>query len=149
MTEQDKRQNIVKIAKTWLRTPFVMNGRIKGSGVDCATLLVEVFEEAGLIPHVDAGNFKIDFHLHHSKEYYLEWVTKYCTEIELSQVQPGDLLLFKFGRIVSHSALVIDFPILIQANIDGTAYANFNEETLKLRFNSIWSFDYNKNFFDK
>ena len=35
------RPEAVAIARSWIRTPYVMGGRIKGAGCDCATLLSE------------------------------------------------------------------------------------------------------------
>jgi cell wall-associated NlpC family hydrolase len=145
MTEQEHRQKVVDIAKSYLKTPFHMGGRIKGVGVDCVTMLLNVFEEAELLPHIELPNFKIDFHLHRSTEFYLEGVMKYCHKIELLEVQPGDILLFKTGRIVSHGALVVDFPKLIHViNSHGCTYVDFNEISLKNRFNSAWCFDFDK-----
>lgn len=144
MTEQESRLKIVEISKTWLGTPFHMNGKVKSAGVDCATFLSETFTEAGLIAHIDAGTYKSDFHLHRSEEIYLEWINKYCHKIDLSEAQPADILLFRFGRIVSHAVLVVNFPKLIHVDTE-CSYINFDHPWLKERFHSCWCFNFDIN----
>jgi cell wall-associated NlpC family hydrolase len=53
--------------------------------------------------------------LHHDEEQFLQWVTPYTREIERDQLGPGDLIMWKFGRTYSHSAIVIDMPRVIHA----------------------------------
>lgn len=44
-----KNLEAVAEAMTWLGTPYHHQGRVKGVGVDCATLLCEVYKEVGLM----------------------------------------------------------------------------------------------------
>ena len=55
MNEKEKveRTRFVQCALTYVGTPYHHMGRIKGAGVDCATLLICAAEEAGLIGHVE------------------------------------------------------------------------------------------------
>ncbi len=39
---------VVRVARTWLGTPYHHQGRVKGAGVDCAGLSVGVAKELGL-----------------------------------------------------------------------------------------------------
>lgn len=111
MTTRDK---IVAAARGWLNTPFHHQGRVKGVGVDCLQLLVAVYQEAGLLPaDVDPGNYARDWHMHHDEERYLFGVGQYAKPTETPR--PGDVALFKFGRCVSHAAIVIDWPMVIHA----------------------------------
>lgn len=118
---------IVDLAKDWLGTPYHPNARVKGKGggVDCALLLAEVYEQAGLIPHIEPGYYPQDWHLHNADEQYLGWVLKYADEV--LEPAPGDIALYQFGqktqnpvnsrhtRIISHAAIVIDWPVVIHA----------------------------------
>lgn len=117
MTEQEQteRARVVEIAKTWLRTPYHHQGRVKGAGVDCGMLLLEVFEEAGLIPHIDPGHYPPDWALHRSEERYLGWVEQYAHPVE--GPEPGDLALYKVGRCISHAGIVIEWPTIIHASM--------------------------------
>ncbi len=42
------REHIVQIARSWLGTPFVHQGRVKGKGCDCLGLVLGVGAEAGV-----------------------------------------------------------------------------------------------------
>jgi cell wall-associated NlpC family hydrolase len=69
---RDLRRAVVAEAASWLRTPYHHMGRVKGGGVDCLMLLAEVYEAAGVIPHVEIPFYPPDWHLHRGVERYLE-----------------------------------------------------------------------------
>ena len=112
-----QRQRVVAEAETWLRTPYHHMGRIKGSGTDCLMLLAEVYEAAGVIPHVDVPFYPPDWNLHRDAERYLQGLMLYAREIGGSP-QSGDVAVFKFGRCFAHGAIVVSWPRLIHAWCD-------------------------------
>lgn len=114
-TEHIQRALVVEEARTWLRTPYHHMGRVKGAGVDCAMLLLEVYEKCGLIPHIELPHYPMDWALHRSEEKYLGWVEKYAVKVE--RPLPGDVALYRFGRCVSHGAIVIGWPEIIHAHL--------------------------------
>lgn len=124
-----ERQRVVSVARSWLGTPYHTGGRVKGpqGGIDCLTLLAEVFTEAGLVPRIPIPYYPADWHLHRSVERYLEGLLKYTLEIE-GPPQPGDIALWKFGRCFSHGAIVIAWPQVIHAYV-GSAVKYENAET--------------------
>jgi cell wall-associated NlpC family hydrolase len=101
------RAAVVAEAQAWLGTPFHHQGRVKGSGVDCAMLLAEVYQRCGLVPYVDPGYYPPDWHLHRDAERYLEKLMPYARELAGAPA-PGDVAVFQFGRTFSHGAIVID-----------------------------------------
>jgi cell wall-associated NlpC family hydrolase len=101
-------------ALSWLSTPYHHQARIKGAGVDCAQMPADVFEKAGLIPHIEP-EYSPQWMLHRDEEKYLEWVRPFAREITRAELLPGDLVMWKFGRTYSHSAIVIEAPIVIHA----------------------------------
>jgi cell wall-associated NlpC family hydrolase len=105
--ERDERARVVAIALTWERTPYRHGAHLKGKACDC-TFVADVYEEAGLIGHVDIEVYSPQFMLNQREEKYLGYVQRYAHEIA-GPPQPGDLVLYKFGRVLSHSAIVI-FP---------------------------------------
>lgn len=128
---------IVEIARGWLGTPYHHRARVKGAGVDCAMLLCEVYEAAGMIPHIDPGYYPSDWHLHRDDERYLSWVLQYADEVQ--DPQPGDIALYQFGqitshpinarhtRIISHAAIVMEWPLVIHAvRGEGVVYGEGN-----------------------
>jgi len=109
------RQAVAAEAMTWLGTPYHPHARVKGGGVDCAMLLAEVFERAGVVPHVDPGFYAIDWHLHRSEELFLDWLQRAGAR-EIAQPRLGDVCVYRFGRTYSHGAIVVsDDGLLIHA----------------------------------
>lgn len=142
MTEQEgrERRQVVAEARTWLGTPYHLNARIKGAGVDCGTFLIASFAGAGLIEAVDLGTMSRDFHLHRGDEVYLRWVARFCREVT-REPRPGDILLYQYGRVMSHGALVVDFPRIIHATADtGVVLGSATEPALANRQAAIFSF---------
>ncbi len=109
-----RRAAIVAEAERWLGTPFHHQGRVKRAGVDCAMLLAEVFERCGCVPHVEAGYYPPDWHMHRDAERYLEKLLPYASEIA-GPPEPGDVAVFRFGRTFSHGAIAVAWPRLIHA----------------------------------
>jgi cell wall-associated NlpC family hydrolase len=122
MTLDPKRKEIVDEAISWLRTPYHHEARVKRSGVDCGMLLAEVFERVGLIPHIDPSHYPPDFMMHRADEWYLSIISTYCHEIEGDPL-PGDVMLFKVGRLYAHGGIVIDWPMIIHASIQDKVVA--------------------------
>jgi NlpC/P60 family putative phage cell wall peptidase len=107
------RQQIITAARGWLGTPFHHEGRVKGAGVDCLQLLIAVYSEVGLLPPVEPEHYPWDWHFHRSEERYLQGVAQHARQVPAAE--PGDIDLFKFGRCVSHAAIVLDWPRCIHA----------------------------------
>ncbi len=113
--QDTERARVVAVAREWLGTPYHTGGRVKDAGVDCLTLLAEVFHEAGLVEKIDIPYYPNDWHLHRAAERYLDGLLQYTREI--SAPLPGDIALWKFGRCFSHGAIVIEWPIIIHAYV--------------------------------
>lgn len=105
-TIKAQRQAVIDEAHSWLRTPYHHQGAVKGVGVDCAMILVEVYKAVGLIPaDLDPRPYPVEWHLHRDFERYLGWLDIYATRTE--DPKPGDISIFKFGRCFSHSAIIV------------------------------------------
>lgn len=114
MMDDPRRIAVIEEASRWLGTPYHHMGRLRGRGVDCLTLLAEVYEAVGLIPHVDLDFYPPDWHLHRGDELYFNGISRYAREIDRPP-QPADIALFRFGRCFSHGAIVTEWPRLIHA----------------------------------
>ena len=109
------RQDVVDEAVEWLHTPYHHAGRIKSVGVDCGMFLLEVFNRVGLIPRIVPEAYPRDFHLHRNREWYAGIVAEHMDPTD--DPQPGDVVLFRFGRIISHGAIVIEWPRIIHSYV--------------------------------
>lgn len=99
------RAAIVAEARTWLGTPYHHMGHVKGAGVDCAWLLIEVYSAVGAIERFDPGYYPQDWSLHRGEERYLNFVLERATEVQEPRL--GDLVVMRYGRTFSHGAICI------------------------------------------
>lgn len=123
MTEDEAagRARVVAAARSFIGTPYHHNAMLKGIGVDCATLIVLVYREAGFTV-ADPPPYAPQWFLHRDEELYLAEIGKYARRIE-GPPQPGDLAVFKMGRTYSHGAVVVDpaWPAVVHALGDARA----------------------------
>ncbi len=151
MTEAAQRMAVVTEALSWLGTPYHHMGRVKGrhGGVDCAMLIAEVYERAGIIPHLDVAFYPHDWHLHRRDERFLGYILPHAHPIEAPLV--GDLVTFRFGLGFAHAAIVVfpGWPRIIHSDMDarcvtladGTAGRHAHERSgaeRERKFFSIW-----------
>lgn len=109
---------VVAEALSWRRTPYHPCGRIKGlrGGVDCACFIAEVYERAGVTPHIEIASYPPDWHLHQAGERFLEQVLPRAQQV--AAPEPGDLAMWRVGRAFAHAAIVLDWPRIIHADRD-------------------------------
>jgi len=144
MTEQEQREAVVAEAHTWLNTPYRHMAAVKGSGVDCATILREVYGKvlpgcAGIV----IDHYPPDWHLHRDDERYLDIVRKYASEVETPK--PGDIVVIRYGRAFSHGGIVVNWPLCIHAYVSARCVcledfqANKELDGRPMKFFSPWA----------
>lgn len=132
------REAVVAAARSWLGTPYVHQADVKGHGADCAMLLVRVYADLGLIPaDYDPRPYADRWYLHRDEELYLEGVCKFCRQVE--QPQPGDVVLFKFGRTASHAGILVADDLMVHAFFETRRVELAEVRSLGDRFHSYWS----------
>lgn len=141
--EREQRRLVIQIAESWLNTPYHHMASVKGVGVDCAFLLREVYFEAGLIEKFDIPYYPPDWAMHRSEERFLNTVESYSRPV--LKPRPGDIAVFRYGRCVSHGAIVLDWPVIIHSAVSDTGarlgVIRDSAEPIKHRlhgFYSIW-----------
>jgi hypothetical protein len=88
---------------------------------DC-TFVAKVYEEAGLLPPVDIPHYSSQAHLNRQAAAYLTIVMRCAKrEIEEGEQLPGDLVMYHIARTWSHSAIVLDWPAVIHADLGAQA----------------------------
>ena len=144
MTGEEKvvRAAIVTEARSWLLTPWHHNARVKGAGVDCGQFLAAVFEAVGLVPHVETIDYPADFMMHRDDEIFLGYVERYATPLLNLEPLAGDVVLFRFGRVISHAGIVTQWPEIIHAYVDTKNVTLDNVATnlrLRERYVGAWT----------
>ena len=119
--EEAKRAAIVAEARSWIGTPYISNGMIKGKrgGTDCAMFVLATYMETGFIPKdYDPRPYPPQWHIHKSEERYLSHVTTFAKEVagpSEREPKPGDFVMFKIGMAFAHGAIIEQWPIVIHA----------------------------------
>src|SRR5208282_2795193 len=134
------RQEAVQIARSWIGTPYVRSGRLKGSGVDCGTLLLCYLVEIGAASHDEnIPVFSDDWFSHATEESYKYRLMKHARKIAETvcvgrpDAMPGDLVLFRVvgSRVYNHGAIVTVWPKGIHALAgEGVREVNLAEHAL-------------------
>lgn len=139
--ERAERDRLVSEVLTWLGTPYHHAGRIKGGGTDCGMLILQAFINVDLIRDTEVEYYPMDWHLHRSTERYLDWVRRYCHQVVREIPLPGDIIVYRYGRCISHGALVVAWPRLIHAYLGlGVVLADGNDADMKKRQSGIYSY---------
>jgi cell wall-associated NlpC family hydrolase len=147
MGEAEQRAAVVAAARLWRGTPWHHNARVMGAGIDCANIICDAFEKAGLIQHIEPV-YARQWGLHQDRELFIEWIEKSGGhEIDRSSVKVGDIATFKFGRTFFHGAIFTDSVTVIHADmrmgvIEEPISQNMRLQTRmdsgRARFFSLW-----------
>lgn len=136
-----ERQAVAAAARAWIGTRFHHRACIKGVGVDCAQFPVAVYRELALIDEPTIEPYPFDWFLHQDRERFLEVVSQYCVSIETPDV--GDIALFRYGRTVSHAAIVVtllpELTVIHSARATGVVMEECGSTTpLGVRLVGFW-----------
>lgn len=107
------RTSVITEARSWVGTPYHHAANVKGHGVDCGMLLLEVYSKAGCFPWFDPRPYSNTFFLHGDEEIYLKQCQRFGKEV--ADPEPGDAALWRIGRLFAHGAVVVKWPIVIHA----------------------------------
>ncbi|MDD2321745.1 MAG: NlpC/P60 family protein, partial [Geobacteraceae bacterium] len=125
---------------SWEKTRWVHGQAVKGVGTDCVQFPVAVAKWAGWLP---AGfktvPYDVDYALHNEESILVRELKKYCNQVPLDQVRPGDLLAFFFGKCESHAGFYIGNGQVMHAHIrHGVVRTELRSIRSKLK--SAWRF---------
>jgi cell wall-associated NlpC family hydrolase len=112
--ERALRNAIIKEALSWVGTPYAQQAAVKGAAVDCVMLMVSAMVAGGILLPFDPRPYPPLFHLHRDDERYLGWLTAIGNEV--ASPQPGDFVLWKFGRVYSHGGVIIAPGVVCNAS---------------------------------
>ncbi len=117
------RAEFVAEARTWIGTPYVPRGTLKGIGCDCATLLYVCLRDAGIIVPQDVGVFSTDWWAHTTEESYRRWMLRHASQVAegicTGSLKPddGNIILCRTagGRVYNHGAIITKWPLGVHA----------------------------------
>lgn len=130
------RKEIIREADEWIGTPWQHQACVKGAGVDCAMLVAGVARNVGLLSEEEMKtipNYPKDWHFHQDfalLPYIMEQLN--CKEKDIRYKRPGDILVFKIGRVPSH------LGILLEDNIFIHSYSGGNGVVVKNGLSAQW-----------
>ena len=110
------RLKIIEEAFSWLGTPFVNNGDIKGrnGAVDCAMLLRRCYVDAGRLSEFDPRPYPPSWHVHQDEELFLQWIEK-LGGVQTDKPKVADIAIYQFGRCFSHGAVIVNSQEIVHA----------------------------------
>ncbi len=102
------RAAVVREALEWIGTPFQHAQHCKGRGCDCIGLVIGVFQRLGAIPaNYAPPGYSQQWHAHKNEELLVASAHGMGFMDKATDPEPGDLLVFKFGRVCSHSGIYL------------------------------------------
>ena len=114
--ERRERERFTKAAHSFLGTPYHHEARLKGGGIDCATLLAEAAAEARIIPRIDLPHYPAQWMHHRHRERLVEIVSEWGTEVFRTPIV-GDIVLWKFYNLFCHASIVTAWPNIIHSYV--------------------------------
>jgi cell wall-associated NlpC family hydrolase len=129
-----RQQNLYVEARSWVNTPFVAHGRVKGpgGGVDCVHLVSAILAAVGFAHRFDPPPYSVRAGQTSAHSQLIEYIDMHIpadrVSIErmmphfsgkpipdTSAIQAGDLLCFSLGRCAHHIGLVFGCGKFIHA----------------------------------
>jgi len=135
------RPEAVQVARSWLGTPYVLGGRVRGAGCDCGTLLAEYLIGIGAASREeleDLGFYGHDWFCHATSERYLLRLLRHARLVAETvcrrgvTAQPGSLALFRVvgSKVYNHGAIITEWPRGIHATADKVREVNLADDRL-------------------
>lgn len=124
------REQAVAEARTWLGTPYEKGQHLKKCGVDCGTILFEIYRAAGFISPKDQEIFDQiapkhpDWFCHTAEEKYIKLALRHAHQVlkKISyatlDAKPGNVVVTHHtpeGQIWNHGGIVVRWPLVIHA----------------------------------
>ena len=111
-----KRDDIVAEARSWLGTKWQHQASLKGKAADCIGLVRGVYTDLTGITVQTPIDYPATWHLYRQEEWLYPEVAKYAEEIPVTDTQPGDVLLFGFGKgPAAHCGILVTADTFIHA----------------------------------
>ncbi len=118
------RTTIVAEARAWIGTPYRHQASLKGVGCDCLGLVRGVWRAVLGVEPERPPPYDPDWAEASSGEPLAEAALRHLVAVDLADIAPGDVLLFRWraGLTAKHAAIVTAPDLMVHAH-DGAAVA--------------------------
>ena len=133
-------EEIAKEARKWVGVKYRHRGMTM-RGCDCSGFLLGVMRKLGFLLNYKLRYYPPDWNLHSGADNFLvEEIGRFAVEIKKSETNPGDVLVFNFGKCNSHAGILVEKGIFVHCYLTGK---KVGYGVLK---NSIWENRWSKTF---
>lgn len=103
------RSEVVRIALSYVGTPYAHQGRLPGVGLDCYGVIGCAYREAGIdLP------MRSDYSASPSQPELYRWMDAHFDHVGLQDIQPADVLVFRMVVEAQHMAIVLSInPVVM------------------------------------
>lgn len=124
----EKQQDIISIARSWVGTPFVYQGNVKGVGADCAALVKEIY-----LKHTafSSSHDYITYGFLPNFGRVVDMLREYSTRV--TTPEPADIVLYNV-RGSPHFAVLTDTGTIVHSHIKTRKYVEVTFVDSKLIF---------------
>lgn len=122
---------LVEISKTYVGTPHINGGNVKGAGLDCCTLVTNIYRDMGWVDVSVPFSYSGDWYCRKEhREYVLTYLKKYCEKVD--DLKEGDIISYRWGRSdFAHLAIYLgDGRIIHCAADDGVEITDIDDPRL-------------------
>jgi cell wall-associated NlpC family hydrolase len=131
--------DLIREAKSWVRTPYHPQASVKGVGVDCVNFVCQVYQSADLVGEFQMPNYSMDGGMHMDSEIVEPYIIQAGFHVVETGNMPGDLLAFKIGKIVYHLGIQISSNLFVHAiRTYGVIESRLDDSTYLKRLHKIY-----------
>lgn len=138
----ERQHELIVEARSWIGTPFYPHGRIKLVGVDCVNLAIGIYQAVGVIGEIKLPSYSVGAGLHLTVSAVAECVMGTGRALSLpldAEIQTGDMLGFKFGRVTHHVGVVTENRRFVHSlRPNGVSEGMLSDPTFGANLTHIW-----------
>ena len=128
--------------ESWLGTPFLHTGKVKGVGVDCVQLVGQLMLSAGVVDRYDFGFYPLDWSQHRDRSIIIDYIEATARFISVDADRTarfGDIAMFRIGRCVHHCGVMVSPVVFVHALARGrVCYGRLDDPTWSKRLDSFY-----------
>ncbi len=112
-----ERRKIVRVARSWIGTPYHHQASVKGVGTDCLGLVRGVYRELYGFEAETPPAYSPDWAEANRQEIMLGAASRHLERQTLDVMAPGDVIIFRLrkGMVAKHAAIVSTSQNMIHA----------------------------------